>query len=91
MVALHRLLYKVLFHLGGKRGGQSFCQGAVTPLQGYNVFLTGQAGTGKTVQLKEIIQHPQVQHGVAQVGITATTGKAALPLIQWTNRTFFSP
>ena len=62
----------------------SLCQ------QGYNVFLTGQAGTGKTFLLKEIIQHLQVQHGVAQVGITATTGKAALPLSGLTIHSFFS-
>ena len=31
MAALHRPLYKVLFHLGA-RGGQSFCRGAVAPL-----------------------------------------------------------
>ena len=62
----------------------SLCQ------QGYNVFLTGQAGTGKTFLLKEIIHHLQVQHGVSQVGITATTGKAALPLSGLTLHSFFS-
>ena len=42
MVALHRLLYKVYFHLGGERGGRVSARGSclpplATPLVGGNL------------------------------------------------------
>ncbi len=42
---------------------------------GYSVFLTGQAGAGKTYVLNQYIHHLR-EHGIA-VAITASTGIAA--------------
>ncbi|CAG8952505.1 hypothetical protein HYFRA_00009608 [Hymenoscyphus fraxineus] len=55
-------------------------------LVGHNIFLTGAAGSGKTVTLKEIIRKLQARHksheskGLPNVHIVAPTGIAALPL-----------
>lgn len=49
-------------------------------LQGRNVFFTGNAGTGKTFLLKQIVEALQEKHGEAfndLVAVTATTGIAA--------------
>jgi ATP-dependent DNA helicase PIF1 len=42
---------------------------------GKNIFLTGPAGTGKSVTLKKIIEHCEL-HGL-KYGVTATTGTAS--------------
>ena len=42
---------------------------------GGNVFLTGEAGTGKTTQLRRFLESPQAPAGIA---VTASTGIAAL-------------
>lgn len=47
---------------------------------GFNVFLTGPAGTGKTVTLRAAIHHARHTLG-KHIGVTAATGSAAL-LIQ---------
>ena len=88
------LLYKVLFHLGGKRGAEFLPGGSCPPprlrhCRGTMFSWLAKPGRAKHFSWKKFFQHLQVQHGVAEVGITATTGKAALPLSQWTNRTFF--
>lgn len=47
--------------------------------KGYNIFLTGCAGTGKSFVLKHIIRH--LQHRMhLSVEVTASTGIAAVPL-----------
>jgi len=43
--------------------------------KGNNIFLTGPAGTGKSVTLKKIIEHCETE-GIS-FGVTATTGSAA--------------
>jgi len=45
---------------------------------GYNVFITGAAGTGKTYLLRKYIEYLRT-HGVG-VGVTASTGIAATHL-----------
>lgn len=45
---------------------------------GYNIFLTGPAGTGKSKLVKEMISRSQTQKIV--FGVTASTGIAAIPL-----------
>ena len=51
-------------------------QSALTSFQkGNNIFLTGPAGTGKSVTLKKIIEHCD-KEGISY-GVTATTGSAA--------------
>ena len=47
---------------------------------GRNVFLTGPAGTGKSVVLRAIILQCRNQHGDARVGVTGSTGLAAFAL-----------
>lgn len=42
---------------------------------GKNIFLTGPAGTGKSVTLKKIIEHCECKN--IKIGVTATTGSAA--------------
>lgn len=51
-------------------------QSALTSfIKGSNIFLTGPAGTGKSVTLKKIIEHCESE-GIS-FGVTATTGSAA--------------
>ena len=45
--------------------------------QGHNVFLTGEAGTGKSYALRYIIQYLKHKYGGKSVAITAPTGIAA--------------
>eukprot|EP00112_Aurelia_sp_Birch-Aquarium-sp1_P013262 Seg2809.2 transcript_id=Seg2809.2/GoldUCD/mRNA.D3Y31 product="ATP-dependent DNA helicase PIF1" protein_id=Seg2809.2/GoldUCD/D3Y31 len=49
-----------------------------TALDGHNIFFTGSAGTGKTRLLGCIVEQLSEKHGRNGVGITATTGIAAL-------------
>ncbi|XP_050229489.1 ATP-dependent DNA helicase PIF1-like [Mercurialis annua] len=44
---------------------------------GFSVFITGSAGTGKTVLLKHIINILKRAHGSSRVAVTASTGIAA--------------
>lgn len=44
--------------------------------KGLNIFLSGEAGTGKTVTIKEIIKH--CKYNNINYGITASTGAAAI-------------
>ncbi|CAJ0826507.1 11661_t:CDS:2 [Entrophospora sp. SA101] len=43
-----------------------------------NVFFTGAAGTGKSFLLQKIVSALEVMHGRKSIGITATTGIAAV-------------
>lgn len=45
--------------------------------QGYNIFYTGSAGTGKSVLLREMIKVLKKKYGYDQVAVTASTGLAA--------------
>lgn len=47
---------------------------------GKSVFITGSAGTGKTMLLKEIIKKLRKMHGKSRVYVTASTGVAACAL-----------
>jgi len=49
-------------------------------LQGYNLFITGSAGTGKTFLLKRMIKQLKRKHGDSAVKVTASTGIASLLL-----------
>ncbi|GAN09656.1 DNA repair and recombination protein pif1 [Mucor ambiguus] len=44
---------------------------------GKNIYLTGTAGTGKSVVLKAIINGLQTKYGIDKVAVTASTGLAA--------------
>lgn len=44
---------------------------------GKSIYLTGTAGTGKSVVLKAIIKGLQQKHGIDRVAVTASTGLAA--------------
>lgn len=48
--------------------------------KGHSVFVTGSAGTGKTVLLKHIIKILKKAHGRSRVFVTASTGVAACAL-----------
>lgn len=49
-------------------------------LEGRNMFITGNAGTGKTFLVKHVIQELIKRHGEEGVAVTAPTGIAALNL-----------
>ncbi|CCH61518.1 hypothetical protein TBLA_0E04660 [Henningerozyma blattae CBS 6284] len=44
---------------------------------GYNIFYTGSAGTGKSILLREIIKLLQRKYGRENIAVTASTGLAA--------------
>ena len=46
-------------------------------VDGYSIFFTGNAGTGKSTLLRFIIKVLKVQHGADKVAVTASTGAAA--------------
>jgi hypothetical protein len=46
-------------------------------LSGASIFFTGNAGTGKSTLLKEIISAMKEKHGASSLAITASTGAAA--------------
>ncbi len=51
--------------------------------QGFNVYFSGDAGTGKSLLLRSIIQDMRAVYGSAfnsSVAVTAATGIAAVPL-----------
>ena len=48
-----------------------------TAARGLNVFLTGAAGTGKSLVLRHIVRVLKMQHGREKVYVTASTGCAA--------------
>ncbi|KAK9285568.1 hypothetical protein L1049_024763 [Liquidambar formosana] len=56
--------------------------------KGKSVFITGSAGTGKTVLLKRIIKILKPIHGPSRVFVTASTGVAACALRGQTLHTF---
>lgn len=50
----------------------------LTVLQGNNVFYTGSAGTGKSVVLHELVTRLRHRHSNDAIGVTASTGLAAM-------------
>ena len=57
--------------------------------QHYNIFLTGQAGTGKTFLSNQLISCFNLKYGSSKVGVIASTGKAALHVGGSTIHSFF--
>lgn len=57
-------------------------------LSGNNVFLTGNAGTGKSFVLKYIIQEFSKLHGSEKIAVTAPTGIAAINICGQTIHSF---
>ena len=53
---------------------------AALMVDGLNIFYTGNAGTGKTMLLRMIISLLRQKHGNDCVGVTATTGIAAIQI-----------
>ena len=53
---------------------------AALAVDGINIFYTGNAGTGKTLLLRKIISLLKKKHGSDFVGVTATTGIAAIQI-----------
>lgn len=51
-----------------------------TVLQGSNVFYTGSAGTGKSVVLHELVARLRHRHSNDSIGVTASTGLAAMSI-----------
>lgn len=47
-------------------------------VQGHSLLFTGGAGTGKSVLARAIVKALRTKHGAARVGVTATTGIAAV-------------